>query len=48
MGTSVLFHSDCFMYKRFRTVVSESLVSSALVSFPAILHHGSASVDLEL
>ena len=48
MATSILFHSDCFFYKRFRTVVSESFVSSALGSCPAILRHVSASVDLEL
>jgi hypothetical protein len=48
MGPLILFHSDCFMYELFRTVVSESLVSFALVSCPATLRHGFASVDLEL
>jgi hypothetical protein len=35
------------MYERLRTVVSECVVSSAPVSCPAVLRHGSASVDLE-
>ena len=47
MATSILFHSDCFMYELFRTVVIESVVSSALVSCPSILLHGSACADLE-